>query len=1431
VVIFITNFIAKYYSVHEVNKHILMNRNNHNYDPDRIIRLLEDGFYRADSNGYIVMANEAIAEMCGYSSPEEMIGLHVKKLYANPEENDNLINEIKEKGKVLNRELELLRKDGSCFWSLNNFKTFKDEEGNLPGTEGVIRDITYLKKIEMDLRDKEQLLNDTGEMARVGGWEIDTKTNKLTWSEETYRIHEVSMKQKPIIKEAIEFFHPEDRPVLQQALNNAIDKGEAYDLVLRFITAKGKHLITRTICRPVAKNGKIIKLKGTFQDVTDWKKAEEKLQAANQQLSAINQQLKASEKQLLSSEKKIRSVLDNSPFPVAVVDVKDENIFYWSKSAKEMFGHNPKTTKEWYELAYPDPKYRNEVLNHWKPFLAKAVKSEQVTNTGEYRITCKDSSVKTCELYAQFIQENLIVTLNDITLKKQAEEELQKNQYYLTKSQEMGKIGTWELDLRKNELIWTTQNYRNFGVPEGVPLTYEIFIDCVHSDDREYVNKKWEEAINGKPYDIEHRVIVDGQIRWVREKADVSFNKKGKAIMAIGFTQDITDIKNAEKDLKESEEKFRSITEQMTVMIFLTDNKGIITYISPASETIFGYKSEEMTGRQFADFLEESQIQYAMERFQSTVLQNKPTRSLELKMKRKDGSIFYGELTGKLFKTGDKPGTIGAIHDITERVEAKSKLIASEELLKQTQRIAKLGGWEYDVDLKKITWTDEVYEIYGVDKDFELSDVEKVLNFFHPDDRKIVFDAFIKAIEGKPYDLELRFINALGNELWVRTVAQPIKKQGKVLKIQGNFADITDRKQAENDLKSSEAKFRSYMDNAPDGVFITDENGKYVEVNKAACNITGYSESELLQKHIPDSLQKSEIDKGIKHFKEVREKGSARGELGFVTKNGENRFWQVAAVKLSDKRFLGFVKDVTDSIVTKHKLEQNELKLKEIFNSTYEAIVIHDSKTGRVIDCNDATIEMYGYVSKEDVINNFVSNFSSGRDGYGVEEINMHMRKALENHSHAFEWLARKKNGDEFWVEVTLKSTEITGVPSIIAVVRDNTNRKLYESKLIEAKEKAEESDRLKSAFLANMSHEIRTPMNGILGFSSLLKEPKLSGEEKHEYIEIIERSGERMLNIINDIIDISKIESGTMEVQMKEVNINNQLNYIYTFFKPEAETKGLNFILRKVLPQKQAEIITDSDKVSAVLINLIKNAIKYTDNGSIEFGCDIAEINNSAFLYFSVKDTGIGIQKERQQAIFERFVQADIEDVQARQGAGLGLSISKAYTEMLGGKIWLKSEEGKGTTFYFTIPFKPFTKKINDSVKIPDTEDVVLNQKLKILVAEDDEISKEFISIIIADYAKEIFYAETGTKTIEIFRNNPDIDLILMDIQMPGIDGYEVTREIRRFNEDVIIIAQTAYGLFGDKEKALEAGCNDYISKPIKKEVLQKLLQKHFKK
>lgn len=382
-------------------------------------------------------------------------------------------------------------------------------------------------------------------------------------------------------------------------------------------------------------------------------------------------------------------------------------------------------------------------------------------------------------------------------------------------------------------------------------------------------------------------------------------------------------------------------------------------------------------------------------------------------------------------------------------------------------------------------------------------------------------------------------------------------------------------------------------------------------------------------------------------------------------------------------------------------------------------------------------------------------------------------------------------------------------------------NRTINE--LILAKQKAEESDRLKSAFLANISHEIRTPMNGLLGFTNLLKDPDLTKEEREEFINIIEKSGKRLLNLINNIIDISKIEAGIDKIRITEFNLMEIIEFAYILFRPEAEKKGLKFYYVSKPSEKDIKICSDREKLYSILTNLIKNAINFTDTGSVEFGCNCL----GDFVEFFVKDTGCGIAKDKQEIIFQKFTQADYYDKRAIQGAGLGLSICKAYAELLGGKIWVESEKGKGSTFYFIIPSKTkidetiiSENNINliDKIKPVDFKRL---QNLKILIAEDDEISYLYLKTLLRGASANIFYAKNGKEVIKIVEENPNIDIILLDIKMPEMDGFEVLQKVKSTYPNLPVIAITAYALSEEKEKILSMGCDDYIAKPFNLNVL----------
>lgn len=621
-------------------------------------------------------------------------------------------------------------------------------------------------------------------------------------------------------------------------------------------------------------------------------------------------------------------------------------------------------------------------------------------------------------------------------------------------------------------------------------------------------------------------------------------------------------------------------------------------------------------------------------------------------------------------------------------------------------------------------------------------------------------------------------------------------------------------------LINSEQKYRNFIELAADAFFHGDHEGNFIDVNQSAIELTGYSREELLGMNMKDLFQDSVLHSKPLRYDLLKKGQMARSERIIQRKDNSLLTVEMNSRMMPDGTFQSIFRDITERKRFEDKLKESEFRLaraeKVAKIGNWKIILGTRTMVG-----SDGASQIYGI----DVNTTTLENAQK----VPLPEYRPMLDKALadlitKGIPYDLEFKIRRVN-DQKIIDIHSMAVYDKENEIVYGVIQDITDQKKTETALIEAKERAEESDRLKSAFLANMSHEIRTPMNGILGFASLLRESSITGEKQQEYLRIIEKSGERMLGIINDIVDISKIESGMMQIEKSVTNVNEQIEYLYKFFLPEANTKNITLLYYNGLSDRDAVISTDKEKLNAVLMNLLKNAIKFTEKGKIEFGYSKKGKN----LDFFVRDTGIGIAKDRLNAIFDRFMQVDITDSMARQGAGLGLSISKAYVEMLDGRISVDSTPGRGSLFSFTVPYN---FSLSDNLTHDHRKTFVQTKQgirnLKILIVEDDEISRDLIQIIVAHISNGFLRAGTGKEAVEICRKNRDIDLILMDIRLPQMDGYEAVKIIRTFNQDVVIIAQTAFGLAGDEEKAIQAGCNAYISKPIIKDELLRIIRDH---
>lgn len=375
------------------------------------------------------------------------------------------------------------------------------------------------------------------------------------------------------------------------------------------------------------------------------------------------------------------------------------------------------------------------------------------------------------------------------------------------------------------------------------------------------------------------------------------------------------------------------------------------------------------------------------------------------------------------------------------------------------------------------------------------------------------------------------------------------------------------------------------------------------------------------------------------------------------------------------------------------------------------------------------------------------------------------------------------------------------------------------------AKEEAEKSDKLKSAFLANMSHEIRTPMNGILGFAELIKEDD-NLEDVQENVDIILENSKHLLELINDIMDISKIEAGVMEMKSDEFALNALIDDLVVFFNadPIVQTKGLEVRKKCSLPDGKDIIRTDCTRLRQVLVNLTKNACKYSEQGYVEIGYNV----HAGDLIFYVKDTGIGLNNEQIQYIFNRFMQVATTISPNEEGVGLGLTISKSIVNQFGGEIWVESEPGQGAIFYFSIPKKPGEIVLLQSENQTTTNMDYDWKDKTILVAEDVPTNFLLVKKSLRKTNVQLLWSKNGKETVDMVKENDHIDLVLMDIRMPIMNGLDATREIKKMHPDLVIIAQTAYAMDGDRENSLEAGCDDYISKPINIKEFVELIAKY---
>lgn len=767
-------------------------------------------------------------------------------------------------------------------------------------------------------------------------------------------------------------------------------------------------------------------------------------------------------------------------------------------------------------------------------------------------------------------------------------------------------------------------------------------------------------------------------------------------------------------------------------------------------------------------------------------------------------------------------------------------------------------------------WSEEVYAIHEVERG-QSPTLTEAINFYHPNSRPVIASAVEQAIkDGTPYDLELQFITARGRHLWVRAMGEADRVDGKTTRLFGTFQDITERKLAELSLRDRETQSNLIFEHLNEFIFIVTPDGELKYLSPNSGREMGYTPEELVGEMFAPLVHPDDIQGCFEHMLQLLEQGTSREvECRILQKDGTYRWFASTGTKLPPDAdgnilLLGCTRDITDRKQMQESLRSSE----EIFSIVTNAIddIIGVSTTDRRISyVSPSFYRITGY--RPEVI--ATSDFSTRVHPEDLPRVEDARRRNLNGEQTSIEWRCRHRDGHYLWLETRANPVvDARGtVTRIVACSRDVTERKRIEAEVRQYAREIEESrnrvarqaeelrhanelvhqaSRSKSEFLANMSHEIRTPMTAILGYTDLLlTELNWKTTDRCEALHAIRRNGEHLLTIINDILDLSKIEAGRITLETISCDLRLLVQEVVASFQIRAVEKSLQMSVEfdTRVPQY---VGTDPTRLRQILINLIGNAIKFTETGAVYIRVYAEEPETpQRKLRFEVIDTGIGIDAGRLEDLFLPFTQLDACTTRKFGGTGLGLTISRRLAEILGGGLSATSERGLGSTFVATIRYDSTTVSNDGDGKLaPELSHSALVAPkppllsrldgCRILLAEDGVDNQRLIAFLLQRAGASIVIADNGKRALELLQSfaeqGPRIDLILMDMQMPELDGYSATRYLRQQGDTRPIIALTANAMIEDRQICLDAGCSDYISKPIDRAILLDVLSRWYK-
>lgn len=911
----------------------------------------------------------------------------------------------------------------------------------------------------------------------------------------------------------------------------------------------------------------------------------------------------------------------------------------------------------------------------------------------------------------------------------------------------------------------------------------------------------------------------DGSLAWAFTTIAPLFDDAGTIRHFLAIYENVTELRQTKADLRQQNQRNREILHAAMDGYCLLNASGGILEVNETYCRITGYSEDELLAMQISDLeaLETSEQTAAhLQQIAST-----GSARFETRQRHKHGTLIEMEVSAHHCPANGV--YVAFLRDITERKQAHAAILTNQARFRRVIDVSPVAMAGNDAK-GNVTFLNPAFvNQYGYTlEDIPTVDVWWPKGYPDPQYRQTVVDAWLTRLQameqtGSPFEPLEVTIRCKDGSVRI-ALASASRLSGS---LDGDHVvvliDITERTRIETALRESEARFRSYIDHAPLGVFISDETGRYVQVNPASSRITGYPEAELLSMRIADLTPAEDWELAAAHFDRVSQSGQTTIECAFHRKNGDLGYWRIDAVKLSETRFLGIAIDITD-----HRLAVEELKkFRKAVEHSANTIVITDF-AGRIEYVNPAFANSTGYTAEEAIGLNPKVLKSGGQSPGFYQEL---WATISAGNTWRGQFHNKRKDGSLYWESATISPifNAAGELVHFVAVKEDITDRKALEGTLFEALKRAEAANLAKSEFLAVMSHELRTPLNGVIGFAELLASTRLDPEQS-EWAQTIKNSGEHLLQIVNDILDFSSIERGHLPLDNAPVPIAELIDSASLPLRQRADAKNLLLVI-ETAAGVPAAIEGDALRLRQILLNLLGNAIKFTAAGSVNLRLSCHSEEGRQFLDFAVADTGPGIPAEMIRLLFQPFMQVDTRLQRAFEGTGLGLAISQRLAGAMGGTITVESTVDKGSTFTFRLPLlAPTTARLAKPVSPATAAPRPSATGHPVLVVEDDQVSSLLVDKMLAALGYQAHCVSNGEEAVRAFEFGK-FCAILMDMQMPVMDGITATRQIRLLESAIgshlPIIALTANVMPGHRERCFEAGMDDFLSKPFKKEDL----------